>query len=458
MEFDQEPATPQKVSKVVVDSFRLVDFPADEGSSDVVDDPEARGQEEGLLASWSELGLKEDDDRSTGLERLMPVRSIDPTGPVDLKNYRQIITFDSLGRLRSPSAAYLSDFDRNILQQVGTSTVFGDLPVGCIRAASGYGSTFAVSPYLKSIPIFNLNAQGNKFYQCHLSAAHNTSTSDEVLQRGFWSDSIMSGWTLTRASGMRYRIAVHGEEDRTKYNLLDTEVRSPPASPEKPGNLTQARCYKNPGDGQLFEKHVDVLLLVVEIDPSKARPNSQNNFFVPSGSPSTELDEPLPIFLSGTPGEVDLKDVPVCLGHPVTVAERPVLAYAINRHMLKGDIRGISFGHKVLTNGRQDKTSASSWRGLSGGVEGNMAHRGCFEGVHISGNLDVKEFVFNRAVSKDEPYLVCVYVDYVLPSLAGLKEWPYPGQEASLRRWLENHKVLLQQQGLWGKVEAAGFA
>ncbi|GAQ90861.1 hypothetical protein KFL_006930090 [Klebsormidium nitens] len=458
MDFDQEPVTPQKVSKVAADSFRSVEFPADECSSDVVENPEVRGQVEGLVASWSELGLKEEDDKITGLERLMPIKSIDLTGPVDLKNYRQILTFDNLGRLRTPSLAYLSDLDRNILQQVGTSTGFGDLPVGCIRSFSGYGSTFAVSPYLKSIPIFNLQAQGDKYYQYHLSAAHNTSTSDEVLERGFWSDSILSGCALTRASGMRYRIAVHGEEDRTKYNLLNTEVRSPPSSPDKSGNPLQARYYKNPADGELFEKHVDVLLLVVEIDPSKARPNSQNRFFVPSGDPSTELDEHLPIFLSGTPGEVDLKDVPICLGHPVTVADRPVLAYAINKHMMKADIRGISFGHKVLTNGRQDKTSASSWRGMSGGVEGNMAHRGCFEGVHIQGNLDVKEFVYNRAVSKDEPYLVCLYVDYVLPSLAGWKQWPYPGQEASLRRWLEFHRELLQQQGLWAKVEAAGFA
>jgi hypothetical protein len=118
--------------------------------------------------------------------------------------------------------------------------------------------------------------------------------------------------------------------------------------------------------------------------------------------------------------------------------------------------RGLSFGEIVTTNGRQVKHTASPNHGTSGGVGANRAYPGLFEFIHIAGERDAQDRLFNRRVSKDDPWLVCALAEMVVPDLALCNSWR-AGQKESLVTWLSNNKMVLQKAGLWGNVKKAGF-
>lgn len=133
------------------------------------------------------------------------------------------------------------------------------------------------------------------------------------------------------------------------------------------------------------------------------------------------------------------------------------LLIVLLQHMMIPNRRGFSFGAMLATNGRQVKHDASAARGMTGGAGLNMTNRGLFEFIHIASERTAKDQLYNRGVSKDDPWLVCALVENVIPDLASCNRFG-PGQRESLVTWLANHKDTLRQAGLWDIVQSAGFA
>lgn len=390
------------------------------------------------------LAIMSEDFPAYGFEKIMPWAP-KAAGDLHVSDFKQILTYTQadLGKLASPNQNMLDQWTQAVLDS-SMADNDDNLPGGCLSTNKGIWSSFPVSCLFTEVP---------KPYQWNLSAGHVSEPLDEMvkLKAGMFSNLFLAGQYVNKASGMAYNIVLHGKtQDRLRYQRVDTEVHSPPSK--------MAQYFK-PTEGNLYSSRVDAMLIKTYYEPEKYNKLDlqYNRFYSPSGGRSEEFLGDPPICVLGYSRPVDESIVVATLGQHVKYDDRKHIGATLTTRMMVPNRCGLSFGEIVTTNGRQVKHNASTNHGMSGGVGANRANPSLFEFVHIAGERNAQDRLFNRGVSKDDPWLVCALVEMVVPDLALCNQWQ-AGQKESLVTWVANHKNLLVETELWQGVKKAGFA